>query len=181
MLDFAEWKCAASYVPLKDFLKDFVKLLLYFIEHIAITALNATRVGVNCNTLDHAMHEHLITASELAKLVEAVLDDLCPRDKSGQRVKLRLSERPCTGVAVCVLTQQRCLQRGPVINEAYFRQKHAELFKIAPLSVGSLFVHLPRFRTAVSHLALPCLPRRCAEHLAKRTAPAPFPRDKGRA
>lgn len=140
VLDFAKWKCAASYIPPKDFLKDFAKLLLYFIEHLSITALDATRFGVNCNSFDRAMHEHLITALELAKLVEAVLDDLSPRDESGQRVKVRLSERPCLGVAACVLTQQGCLQRGPVVNEAYFRQKHAELSKIAPLTVGSLFV-----------------------------------------
>ncbi|POY74911.1 hypothetical protein BMF94_1887 [Rhodotorula taiwanensis] len=113
LLDFSKWQCFASYVPPAEFANDFASLMLYFIEHLSITAIDATRYGVNCNAFDNAAHEHIITAQELKALVDWVLDDLSPRDSSN---------------------------RGPDLNTAYFKAQHEKLKLIAPLKASTMFV-----------------------------------------
>lgn len=139
VLDFSKWQCFASYVPPAEFANDFASLMLYFIEHLSITAIDATRYGVNCNAFDNAAHEHIITAQELKALVDWVLDDLSPRDSSNVRVRVRRRKlKYCKKQAIA--DRLADLQRGPDLNTAYFKAQHEKLKLIAPLKASTMFV-----------------------------------------
>jgi hypothetical protein len=66
----------------------FPAFVLFFYEHLAITASDATGRGVKVKAFDAAGWEHIITARELKGFVELVLNTLLPL-KEGIRVPVR--------------------------------------------------------------------------------------------
>ncbi|TKA56682.1 hypothetical protein B0A53_01877 [Rhodotorula sp. CCFEE 5036] len=113
-LAFKKWKKEAIYVPPGDLALTFPAFVLFFYEHLAITASDATGRGVKVKAFDAAGWEHIITARELKGFVELVLNTLLPL-KEGIRVPT-----------------------GFHLSHVFFIENHDKFFKVAPLMASTM-------------------------------------------
>lgn len=88
-MPFKKWQKHAIYAPPAELAPTFAHFILYWVEHLAISAADATRRGVNVNAFNAAAWEHRITVRELNALVKVVLDTLSPLNDDGVRIPVR--------------------------------------------------------------------------------------------